>query len=166
VNGPRAGATYNSPVIPGLFVILLTVHIVLAVTLFLPSLLLPFALRARRSTVESGSPVVHGLLWLQARGSVVVAVGLALSGLALVTVLGTQLLTKPWLLVALAIYAINLGIALFVQQPNLRRLVGIRADADDRVWRDRARRQRYVSYAMAGLVGAIGLLMSAKPELW
>ena len=149
-----------------LFPVLLAVHILLAVTLFVPSLLLPFALRARRAAVESRSPIVHTLLWLQDRGSVLVAVGLAVTGLGLVALLGVQLLGQPWLLVALAIYAANLALAMFVQQPNLRRLVGIRADADDRAWRDRARRQRYVSYAMAGLVGTIAILMSAKPQLW
>ena len=146
--------------------ILLATHIALALGLFLPSLLLPFALRARRSAEESASPVVQALLWMQSRGGVVIAIGLALSGAALVAVLGTQLLSQPWLLVALGVYAVNLAIALFVQRPNLRRLVGIRASADDRVWTDRARRQRYVSYAMAGLVGTIGVLMSAKPQLW
>ena len=32
-----------------------------------------------------------------------------------------------------------------------------------RVWKERARRQRYVSYLMAALVGVIGFLMSTKP---
>ena len=60
----------------------------------------------------------------------------------------------------------NLGLAFFIQRPNLRRLVGVTAAADDRVWKERAKRQRYVSYLMAGLVGAIGFLMSTKPVLW
>jgi hypothetical protein len=38
--------------------------------------------------------------------------------------------------------------------------------ADERTWVERARRQRYVSYAMVGLVGTIGVLMSSKPALW
>ena len=50
--------------------------------------------------------------------------------------------------------------------PNLRRLIGIRAAADDKTWLERAKRQRYVSYLMAGLVGTIGYLMSSKPVLW
>jgi hypothetical protein len=150
----------------GLLPILLVTHIALALGLFLPALLLPFALRARRSAIESSSPIVRGLLWLQTRGGVPVALGVALTGTALVAVLGIQLLSQPWLLVALAIYAVNLAIAVLVQRPSLRRLVGVRAPADDRLWSERARRQRYVSYAMAGLVGTIGVLMSAKPDLW
>jgi hypothetical protein len=146
--------------------VVLIAHIGLAVTLFLPSLLLPFALRTRRAAVESESRAVRALLQLQAGGSVVVGIGVAATGLALILVLGASLLSRPWLLVALAIYAANLVLAFFVQRPNLRPLLGIRARVDDAVWITRARRQRYVSYLMAGLVGTIGFLMSAKPELW
>ena len=64
------------------------------------------------------------------------------------------------------IYFVNLGLAFFIQRPNLRRLIGIRAAADDKTWLERARRQRYMSYLMAGLVGTIGFLMSSKPVLW
>jgi hypothetical protein len=152
--------------VPGLFPFLLALHIVLAVSLFVPSILLPFALRTRRAAAESSNGFVRFLLWMQAHGTVVIGVGLAATGIGLVMVLGGQLLGQPWLLVALAIYAANLALAFFVQRPNLRRLVGIRAAADDRAWLDRARRQRYVSYAMAGLVGTIGFLMSTKPQLW
>ena len=143
--------------------IILVVHIGLAIGLFLPSILLPFTLRTRRATVESESGVVRSLLWAQSNGTVVLGTGLALTGLALVSIMGPQLLAQPWLLVALVIYFVNLAIAFFVQRPNLRRLVGIRAAADDAVWKERARRQRYVSYLMAALVGLIGFLMSTKP---
>jgi hypothetical protein len=149
-----------------LFPILLATHIALAIGLFLPSLLLPFTLRARRATVESQSPVVRGLLWMQSHGTLAFGIGLAVTGTALFASLGLRLLEQPWLLVALAIYAFNLCLAFFIQRPNLRRLIGIRAAADDATWRARARRQRYVSYAMAGLVGTIGFLMSTKPDLW
>jgi hypothetical protein len=151
---------------PGYFPFLLVAHIILAVSLVLPSILLPFALRSRRATVESGSGVVRALLYAQTHGTVAIGIGLALTGIGLVAVLGSSLLQQPWLVLALAIYFINLGIAFFVQRPNLRRLIGVRAAADDRVWLDRARRQRYVSYLMAGLVGTIGFLMSSKPVLW
>ena len=151
---------------PTWFPILLVVHIALAVSLFLPSILLPFALRSRRAAAESQHGFVRFLLWMQAHGTLVVGIGLAVTGAALVIVLGGSLIGQPWLLVALAIYGANLVLAFFVQRPNLRRLVGIRAAADDRLWQDRARRQRYVSYAMAALVGTIGFLMSTKPQLW
>jgi uncharacterized membrane protein len=95
---------------------------------------------------------------------VVIGAGLALTGLGLVAALGPSLLQQPWLVVALVIYALNLGLAFFIQRPNLRRLIGIKAASDDQVWRDRAKRQRYISYLMAGLVGVIGFLMSTKPS--
>ena len=149
-----------------LFPVLLVTHIALAISLFLPSILLPFALRTRRATVESESRVVRTLLWAQTHGTLVIGAGLALTGLALITVLGPTMLQQPWLLIALSIYFANLAIAFFIQRPNLRRLIGVKAAADDRTWQERAKRQRYVSYLMAGLVGTIGFLMSSKPVLW
>ncbi len=151
---------------PSYFPILLATHILLAVSLVLPSILLPFALRTRRATVESASRVVRVLLWGQSHGTFVIGAGLALTGLGLVATLGPAMLQQPWLLLALTIYFINLGIAFFIQRPNLRRLVGIRAAVDDATWLARAKRQRYMSYLMAGLVGTIGFLMSSKPVLW
>ena len=151
---------------PTYFPVLLGAHIILAVSLVLPSILLPFALRTRRATVESGNGIVRSLLFAQTHGTVAIGIGLALTGIGLVLTLGSGLFTQPWLLVALTIYFVNLGIAFFIQRPNLRRLIGVRAAADDKTWLERARRQRYVSYLMAGLVGTIGFLMSSKPVLW
>jgi hypothetical protein len=146
--------------------VLLGAHITLAVGLFLPSILLPFTLRTRRATVDSNSSVVRVLLWSQTHGTLVMGAGLALTGIGLLAVLGPTIVQEPWLVVALAIYVTNLALAFFIQRPNLRRLVGIKAAADDLTWKARARRQRYVSYLMAGLVGTIGFLMSSKPTLW
>ena len=145
---------------------LLVVHIILAVSLVLPSILLPFALRTRLAPVESEHGVVPALLWAQTHGTIAIGVGLALTGIGLVAAVGSSLLQQPWLLVALTIYFLNLGIAFFIQRPNLRRLIGVRAAADDTTWLERARRQRYMSYLMAGMVGTIGFLMSSKPVLW
>jgi len=148
------------------FPYVLVVHVTLAISLFVPAIVLPFALRTRRATVDSQSRVVRGLLWLQSHGTIVIGIGLALTGLAMVAILGGTLLQQPWLLIALTIYFVNLGIAFFIQRPNLRGLVGITAARDDKTWKERAKRQRYVSYLMAGLVGTIGFLMSTKPDIW
>lgn len=148
-----------------LFPLLLVAHIALAICLVLPSILLPFTLRTRRATVDSDSRMVQGLLYAQTHGTIVIGLGLAITGLGLIAALGSSLLQQPWLVLALAIYSVNLGIGFFIQRPNLRRLIGVTAAADDRVWKRRARRQRYVSYLMAGLVGAIGFLMTSKPVL-
>jgi len=145
----------------------LVVHIALAIALFLPSLLLPFAFRARRGSLspERSGGFVRLLLALQSRGTVWIGAGLALTGLGLVATLGFTILSQPWLLLAIAIYAINLGLAYFIQVPRLRSLIGLRNGSDPR-WPILARRQRYISYLMAGLVGTIGLLMSTKPKIW
>lgn len=150
-----------------LFPLFLVVHIALAIALFVPSLLLPFAFRARRGSLkpEESGGVVRFLLALQARGTAWIGAGLAISGLALVSTIGLAVLEQPWLLVALGIYAVNLGLAYFIQVPRLRSLIGLRSGSDPR-WPALARRQRYISYVMAGLVGTIGFLMSAKPTLW
>ena len=44
----------RSAAMPSYFPLLLGAHIILAVSLVLPSILLPFALRTRRAAVESG----------------------------------------------------------------------------------------------------------------
>ena len=145
------------------FPILLVIHIALAVALLLPSVLLPFALR------RSGEPsaLTRGLMAMQGSGTLIIGGGLALTGAAMLWILGTELLAQPWLLTALVLYAINLVVAAVVARPNLRRLVGLsRSGADDETWRRRARQQRYVAYGMAGAIGVIGFLMSTKPQLW
>ena len=150
---------------PPLFAIVLPVHVALAIALFLPALFLPFALRTDRPATESKSRFVRFLLWMQARGSIAVGIGLIVTGAYLIVALGIRVADQPWLVVALVIYAINLGLAFFIQRPSLRALVGLRTTWDDQTWKAAARRQRYVSYAMAGLIGVIGYLMSAKPQL-
>lgn len=148
------------------FPLILAVHVALAVSLFLPSLLLPFGLRSRHPGRLPTSRVARALLWLQSTGSVVIGGGLALTGGLMLVILGPQVIGQPWLLLALVVYALNLGLALFVQRPGLRRLIGgVRGGVDEEVWRNRARRQRYVSYVMAGAVGLIAFLMSTKPQL-
>jgi hypothetical protein len=152
---------------PVVFPLLLLLHIALAVGLLVPSLLLPFAFRAKRGSLhaETSNRFVRFLLALQARGTVWIGIGLALTGLGLVASLGFTILRQPWLLVALAIYGMTLGVGYFVQVPRLRNLIGLRNGSDPR-WPGLARRQRYISYVMAGLVGTIGFLMSTKPVLW
>ena len=151
---------------PVLFPVLLVTHIALAIALFLPSFLLPFAFRARRGSLnpERSGGFVRFLLALQSRGTVWIGIGLAITGVGLVVSIGPSIL-QPWLLVALLIYAGNLALAYFIQVPRLRALIGLRSGSDPR-WPELAKRQRYISYVMAGLVGTIGFLMSTKPALW
>lgn len=150
------------------FPIILVTHITLAISLFLPSMLLPFVLRLHGGKFEEGpGRVSRALFWLQRNGTLIIGIGLAVTGVLLVLTLGPQLLTEPWLLLALTIYAANLVLAFFVQRPGLQRLLGLKPDTSPEArerWRNWARRQRYVSYVMAGLIGVIGFLMSTKPD--
>jgi len=146
------------------FPILLVTHIALAVSLLLPSVLLPFVLRRSSGPPGAGTRI---LMAMQGTGTLVIGLGLAVTGAAMLWILGPELLTQPWLIVALALYAANLVVAGFVSRPNLRRLVGLSTSGtDDETWRRRARQQRLVAYGMAGVIGVIGFLMSTKPALW
>jgi hypothetical protein len=152
--------------VPGaLFPLLLAIHIALAVALLLPNILLPFVLRGAGGPSSASSPIVRLLMAIGGSGSLVIAAGLAITGAALVALLGVSLLSQPWLLAALAIYAGNLGVAAFVSRPNLRRLIGL-PERDPVAWRRTARQQRWIAYGMAAAIGVIGLLMSTKPQLW
>ncbi len=147
-----------------LFPVLLVIHVALAVGLLLPSVLLPFVLR--RSSGPPG-PGTRALMAVQGTGTLIIGAGLAITGAAMLWILGPELLTQPWLMVALTLYAINLIVAGLISRPNLRRLIGLRqSGADDEIWRRRARQQRLVAYGMAGVIGVIGFLMSTKPTLW
>lgn len=150
-----------------LFPLLLMTHIVLAISLLLPSVLLPFALRSR-GPAPGQSGFGRVLLWLQSNGTLIIGLGLALTGLGMVMTLGPALLGQFWLQVALVIYGANLLAAFFIQRPGLRRLLGMHPEASEterEKWRLRARRQRYVSYLMAAAVGVIAFLMSTRPTL-
>ena len=114
------------------FPIVLLVHIVLAVSLFLPSILLPFTLRTRRATVESESRVVRRCCGRSRTARSSIGAGLALTGLGLdLDPRAGRCSPQPWLLLALASTSPTSAIAFFIQRPNLRRLVGIKAAADD-----------------------------------
>jgi len=145
--------------------LLLAIHVTLAVSLLAPSLLLPFVLQ-RGGAAEQPGGWLRVLMAMQSSGSLWIGAGLALTGAGLIVVLGTSLLAKPWLLVAIGLYAANLAVAAFISRPNLRRLLRLGSEGDADGWRRIARRQRYLAYAMATTVGVIGLLMSVKPELW
>ncbi len=161
------------PDLSSLFPIILATHISLAIALFVPSLLLPFTLRSRLVNASYDAPepgrFVKVLLAIQAHGTIVIGVGLALTGFAMIAVLGPRILEQPWLLIALATYAITAVVAFAIQRPSLRRLIRrehIDTDDDREAWRANARRQRYIAYGITSAVGLIAFLMSTKPVLW
>jgi hypothetical protein len=154
-------------------VLVLLAHILLALSLLLPAVLLPLLLRRGGSGAAPGR-LQRLLVDAQGRWAPVIGVGLVLTGIALVAALSLDIGQQPWLLVALAIYGVNLAIAMFIQRPRLRQLVGLGtataggtgSAATDADWSGAARRLRSMSYLMAVLIGAIGFLMMTKPHLW
>lgn len=161
------------PDLSSLFPIILATHISLAIALFVPSLLLPFTLRNRLVTAGYDAPepgrLVRLMLWMQAHGTIVIGTGLALTGIAMLVVLGPRMLEQPWLLVSLATYGVTAIVVFVIQRPTLRGLVRrehIETDEDRETWRARARRQRYIAYGVTTAVGLIAFLMSTKPVLW
>ncbi len=157
--------------------LLLALHVSLAIALLAPSILLPFVFHGRgtRAGIAAGvarrgsrGRIVRFLLRVEAEGALIIGAGLAISGIGLLAALGLRLLEQGWLLAALVLYVTTMAIAFFIQRPALRALVML-PERDDQMAttrRDRARQGRYLAYAMAGLVGTIGMLMSTKPELW
>ncbi len=152
------------------FPYILIAHITFAISLFLPSFLLPFTMRTR---TRDGEPVqatpgrfVSLLLWLERNGTTIIGLGVLITGLMLIGILGSAFAQQPWLLAGIAIYAGVLIVSFFIQRPGLRKLLRISKEAtpeEQAKWRERAKRQRYVSYGMAAAVGVIGWLMMAKP---
>jgi uncharacterized membrane protein len=156
------------PDLVSLFPAILATHITLAIALFVPGLLLPFTLRNRPARNDPGA-VVRTLTWVQTHGTAVIGTGLALTGVAMLTVLGPRMLEQPWLIVSLATYAVAAIVLFVIQRPGLRRLQdrgSLVSDDERAAWREGARRQRYVAYGVTGAVGFIAFLMSTKPELW
>ena len=144
---------------------LIVVHVALAVALLLPNLVAPFALRRDNAGREPGR-LSRLVLFLQGPASVWIGLGVAATGIGLLIVIGLELAGQPWLLVAIGLYAVNLVVAGVIARPNLRRLLGLSGPVDEATWLRLARRQRYLAYAMAGLIGVIAVLMMSKPDLW
>jgi uncharacterized membrane protein SirB2 len=123
-----------------LFAPVLVIHIALALALFLPAIALPL-LGARELAVSRGLAVVR------TRGTAPIGLGLLLSGLALVAIVGIDLLGQSWLVLGIGLYVVALVVAFATR----RSLAG---------------RVRWVSYVIAALIGVIGFLMATKPALW
>jgi hypothetical protein len=123
-----------------LFAPVLVLHVALALALLLPAVLLPLL-------GERALALTRGLAAVQARGTGPIGLGLLVTGLGLVAIVGLDLLGQSWLVLGIALYVVTLVVA-FASRGRLGRQV------------------RWVSYLIAGLVGVIGFLMATKPALW
>jgi hypothetical protein len=131
-----------------LFAPVLVIHVALALALLLPAVVLPLVTARAGAGGPTQAETWSGrLATLQERGTAPIGIGLLLSGLALVAIVGLDLLGQSWLLLGIGLYIVTLVLA-----------VAARGRLDRRV--------RWVSYLIAGLVGVIGVLMATKPVLW
>jgi uncharacterized membrane protein len=155
---------------------LLFLHIVGAIIAFGPGFALAiFGAAAGREpqhanfTLRASSVIARRLI-------VPLAVLQGVTGLGLVLTEGTELLTRPWLLLAIVLYAIALYIAIGLNLPNLRRLIemttpppggapagGPPPGGPPPELVDRVARSRQYGMAMSGLVVVIVFLMVVKP---
>jgi hypothetical protein len=90
----------------------------------------------------------------------IIGAGLAITGVLMLVVLGPQLITQPWLMLALVIYATNLGLAFFVQRPGLRRLLGMHGKPTDEEF---TRKKQMVAFQHA-FVGASRRRIASPPS--
>ena len=160
---------------------LLFLHIVGAIIAFGPGFALAiFGAAAGREpqhanfTLRASSVIARRLI-------VPLAILQGITGLGLVLIEGTELLTRGWLLLAIALYAIALFIAIGLNLPNLRRLIemttpppggppaggppagGPPAGGPPPELVDRVAKSRQYGMAMSGLVVVIVFLMVVKP---
>lgn len=146
----------------------LAAHVLLALALIVPSMLLPFALRAQRRARSGGERgwLVRVMLYLETRGTTIIGAGVAITGVLLLLIIGPAIAAQGWFAVALVLYAAVLVIAFFIQRPALMTAFGGQVRPDDPAWRERAKRLRYLSYGLMAMIGSIAFLMSTKPALW
>ena len=155
---------------------LLFLHIVGAIIAFGPGFALAiFGAAAGREpqhanfTLRASSVIARRLI-------VPLAILQGITGLGLVLIEGTELLTRGWLLLAIVLYAIALFIAIGLNLPNLRRLIemttpppggppagGPPAGGPPPELVDRVAKSRQYGMAMSGLVVVIVFLMVVKP---
>ena len=165
---------------------LLFLHIVGAIIAFGPGFALSIFGAAAGREPQHGNFVLRASSVVARRLILPLAILQGITGLGLVLVEGTELLTRPWLLIAIVLYAIALYIAIGLNLPNLNRLIemttppaggppaggpppggppagGPPAGGPPPELMLRFQRARQYGMAMSGLVVVIVFLMVVKP---
>lgn len=153
---------------------LLFLHIVGAVIAFGPGFALSLFGAAAGREPQHANFTLRTSAVVATRLILPLAILQGVTGLGLVLLEGTELLTRPWLLVAIVLYAIALYIAIGLNLPNLRRLIelstppagappGPPAGGPPPELIARAARAKQYGQAMSGLVVVIVFLMVVKP---
>lgn len=160
---------------------LLFLHILGAIIAFGPGFAFAFLGAAAGREPQHANFTLRTTDFIARRMIVPLAILQGITGLGLVLLEGTELLTRVWLLVAIVLYAAALYIAIGLNLPNLRRLIelstppagtppagappagGPPAGGPPPELVARAARSRRYGMAMSGLVVAIVFLMVVKP---
>ena len=155
---------------------LLFLHILGAIIAFGPGFALAIIGAAAGREPQHGNFVLRASSVIARRMIVPLALLQGITGLGLVLTEGTELLTRGWLLLAIALYALALYIAIGLNLPNLRRLIemttppaggppagGPPAGGPPPELVQRFARARQYGMAMSGLVVVIVFLMVVKP---
>lgn len=153
---------------------LLFLHILGAIIAFGPGFAFAFFGAAAGREPQHANFTLRTTAVVATRLIVPLAILQGVTGLGLVLVEGTELLTRLWLLVAIALYAIALFIAIGLNLPNLRRLIelstppagappGPPPGGPPPELIARAARSRQYGMAMSLLVVVIVFLMVVKP---
>ena len=160
---------------------LLFLHIIGAVIAFGPGFALAIFGAAAGREPQHANFALRASSLIARRLIIPLAVLQGITGLGLVLLEGTGLLTRPWLLLAIVLYAIALYIAIGLNLPNLRRLIemttpppggppaggppagGPPPGGPPPELLARVARSRQYGMAMSGLVVVIVFLMVVKP---
>jgi uncharacterized membrane protein len=102
---------------------LLYLHILGAIIAFGPGFALSIFGAAAGREPQHGNFVLRASSVVARRLILPLAILQGITGLGLVLIEGTELLTRPWLLLAIVLYAIALYVAIGLNLPNLRRLI-------------------------------------------
>ena len=159
-----------------LFPWLLYLHIIGAIIAFGPGFALSIFGAAAGREPQHGNFVLRASSVVARRLILPLAILQGITGLGLVLLEGTELLTRLWLLVAIVLYAIALYIAIGLNLPNLARLIEMTtppaggppagappAGGPPPELMQRFQRARQYGMAMSGLVVVIVFLMVVKP---
>jgi len=149
-----------------LFPWFLFVHILGAIIAFGPGFAFAFLGAAAGREPQHANFVLRTTDVIARRMIVPLAILQGVTGLGLVLLEGTALLTRIWLLVAIVLYGIALYVAIGLNLPNLRRLIELStppAGGPPPELAARVARSRQYGMAMSGLVVLIVFLMVVKP---
>jgi uncharacterized membrane protein len=153
---------------------LLFLHILGAIIAFGPGFALAFFGAAAGREPQHANFTLRTSNFIARRLIVPLAILQGVTGLGIVLVEGTELLTRLWLLTAIVLYGIALYVAIGLNLPNLRRLIelstppagappGPPPGGPPPELLARVGRSRQYGMVMSGLVVVIVFLMVVKP---